>query len=51
MLIEKTIYEGRYNLIDDDFDKNDESRFICQMDIANVKKLGKSIIDLLKQKP
>ena len=45
--IEKTNIIGRYNLIDDTKDMNDDNRYLRQLSLGEVQILAKSIIDLM----
>ena len=48
--IQPTVYKDRFNLIDDDKPKSDESRYIRQVSTKELIYLGESIIQMLKEK-
>ena len=47
--VKKTSIKGRYNLIDDTKPNHDSDKYIRQLNITQVKMLGKSIINLISE--
>jgi len=46
--IEETCIIGKFNLINDSIPRSNEDRYIRQLNIEEVKVLGKSILNLIK---